>query len=75
MPHVGVLRWHTAKREKDKKSWEKALNCEGTFKMSMNTKVCSNHFAAGYCSDTCIVSMLYLKGYVAEQIKRSALTE
>ena len=33
------------------KKWEKLLNTGGKFKMTMSTKVCFNHFAAGYCSD------------------------
>ena len=31
--------------------------------MSMSTEVCSNHFAAGYCSIECRISTLFLKGY------------
>ena len=31
--------------------------------MTMSTKVCSNHFAAGYCSDSCRIPTLFLKGY------------
>ena len=43
--------------------WGKQLNRGGNFKMSMATKVCSNHFTAGYCSDVCRIPTLYLKGY------------
>lgn len=45
------------------KKWEKLLNRGGKFKMTMSTKVCSNHFAAGYCSDLCRIPTLFLKGY------------
>ena len=45
------------------KKWEKVLNRGGNFKMSMSTKVCSNHFAAGYCSSECRIPALFLKGY------------
>ena len=45
------------------RKWEKVLNCGGNFKMSMSTKVCSNHFAAGYCSIECRIPTLFLKGY------------
>ena len=45
------------------KKWEKVLNRGGNFKMSMSTKVCSNHFAAGYCSSECRIPTLFLKGY------------
>ena len=31
--------------------------------MSKWTVVCSNHFAAGYYSDTCNIPTLYMKGY------------
>ena len=34
--------------------------------MSMSTKVCSSHFAAGYCSDVCPIPTLFLKGYKDE---------
>ena len=45
------------------RKWEKVLNRGGNFKMSMSTKVCSNHFAAGYCSSECRIPTLFLKGY------------
>ena len=31
--------------------------------MTMSTKLCSNHFSAGYCSDLCRIPTLFLKGY------------
>ena len=61
--HVGILRQHTPKTGAGLKKWEKVLNCGGNFKMSMSTKVCSNHFAAGYCSSECMIPALFLKGY------------
>ena len=63
MNHVGILRWHSPKTLADMKQWGKMLNRGGKFKMSMSTKVCSNHFAAGYCSDVCPIPAVYLKGY------------
>ena len=63
MDHVGILRWHSAKTLADMKKWEKMLNRGGSFKITMSTKVCSNHFTAGYCSDICPIPTLYLKGY------------
>ena len=33
------------------------------FKVNLSTKVCSNHFTAGYMSDVCSIPTLYLKGY------------
>ena len=50
MDHVGNLRWYGPKYQKD---ISKLLNREGDFKVSMSTKVWSNHFAAGYRSDEC----------------------
>ena len=44
------------------KKWERVLNRGVNFKMSMSTKVCSNYFAAGYCSSECRISTLFLKG-------------
>ena len=71
--HVGILRWHTPKTEADMKKWEKVLNRGGNFKMSMLTKVCSNHFVAGYCSSECRIPTLFLKGYnVPCRSKRSS---
>lgn len=48
------------------KSWEKMIDRKDGFKVTMGTKVCSNHFRAGYCSDVCPVPMLYMKGYDTE---------
>ena len=45
------------------RKWEEVLNRGESFKMSMSTKVCSNHFAAGYRSSECRTPTLYLKGY------------
>ena len=45
------------------RKWEKVLNRGVNFKMSMSTKVCSNQFAADYCSSECRVPTLFLKGY------------
>ena len=63
MDHVGILRWHIPKTLADMKKWEKMLNRGGSFKISMSTKVFSNHFAAGYCGDICPIPTLYLKAY------------
>ena len=54
MGHVGKLRWYAPKDQKDILKWQKLLNRGGDFKVSMSTKVCSNHFAAGYRFDHCI---------------------
>ena len=72
MQHFCILRWHTPKTEADMRKWEKVLNRGGNFKMSMSTKVCSNHFAAGYCSIECRIPTLFLKGYVLCSSKRQS---
>ena len=42
--------------------------------MSMSLNVFSNHFAAGYRSDQCTTSTLYLKGYThLQEIKKRKL--
>ena len=52
----------------------KMLNRGKSFKMSISTKVCSNHFAAGYCSDVCTIPTLFLKGYEDEPTMKRKVT-
>ena len=52
----------THQSQRHTKKWEKALHGCGDFKMTMATKLCSNHFTAGDCSDICRVPTLYLRG-------------
>ena len=74
MDHVGKLRWYGSKDQQDILKWQKLLNRGGDFKMSVSTKVCSNHFAAGYRSDQCTTSTLYLNGYThLHEIKKRKL--
>ena len=54
------------KLKKYLKLWGIMLNRGGNFKITMSTKVCSNHSVAGYCSDMCRVPSLYMKGYQVE---------
>ena len=69
--HVGKLRWYCPKYQKDILKWQKLPNRGGDFKVSITTKVCSNHFAAGYRSDQCTTPTLYLKGYThLQEIKK-----
>ncbi|XP_066912369.1 uncharacterized protein [Clytia hemisphaerica] len=65
MNHVGILRWHSPKTTRDLHAWEKQLNRA----ISMSTKVCSNHFTSGYCSDVCRIPTLYLNGYEKDEYK------
>ena len=54
--------------------WQKLLNRGGDAKVSMSTKVCSNHFAAGYRSDQCTIPTLHLKGYThLQEIRKRKL--
>ena len=72
--HAGILRWYSPKSGTDMKKWEKALPRGGDFKMTMTTKICSNHFTAGYCSDICWVPTLYLRGYESSHINLKAFS-
>ena len=70
--HVGVLRFYSPLNVKDAAKWEKLLN-RRDFKVKLSTKVCSNHFKAGYRSKECPNPTLYLKGYVnSPEKKRSS---
>lgn len=70
MEHVKVLRWYKPKDKQDMLKWDKLLNRGGNFKVSKTTKVCSNHFAAGYRADHCPLPTLYMKGYDTEQTSK-----
>lgn len=65
MNHVGILRWHSPKTTADLHAWEKQLHRT----ITMGTKVCSNHFTSGYCSDVCRTPSLYLNGYGKDEYK------
>ncbi len=69
-PHVGILRFYSPKTQKDIVKWRKLLNRKH-FKVSSNTKVCSNHFQAGYRSEECPNPTLYLKGYCPDKQKKT----
>ena len=43
--------------------WEKVLFREANFKMTMFTKICSNHFSVGYCSSKCRIQTIFSEGY------------
>ncbi len=69
-PHVGILRFYSPKTQKDIVKWRKLLNRKH-FKVTSNTKVCSNHFQAGYRSEECPNPTLYLKGYCPDKQKKT----
>ena len=69
-PHVGILRFYSPKTQKDIVKWRKLLNRKH-FKVTSNTKVCSNHFQAGYRSEECSNPKLYLKGYCPDKQKKT----
>ena len=69
--HVGWLRWHKAK-ECDVKGWIRQISLyRKDFKFTKNTRVCSNHFSAGYYSDHCNIPTLHMKGYDTEPFTAS----
>ncbi|XP_065658830.1 uncharacterized protein LOC136083362 [Hydra vulgaris] len=53
----------------------KMLNRQGGFKMTMSTKVCTNHFAAGYCSDVSPIPTIFLKGYISKRPLKRKVTK
>ena len=60
--HVGILRFHSPKNKKEMAAWERNIN-RMNFKVKYSTRVCSNHFVAGYKSDLCWKPTLHMKGY------------
>ena len=69
--HVGVLRFHSPINVQEASKWEKLIN-RRDFKVKLSTKVCSNHFKAGYRSKECPNPTLFLKGYSEDNVKRRA---
>ena len=65
--HVGVLRFYSPKNKQDVLSWARAINRE-KFKVTMGTKVCSNHFVQGYRirNSHSRAQPLFMKGYDCE---------
>lgn len=62
-PHVGILRFYSPLSKNDKSKWEKMINRK-EYKVTMDTKVCSNHFTLGYhCKESCRIPTLFMKGY------------
>ena len=47
LPHVGTLRFYLPKNKQDVLSWARAI-CRNKFKVTMTTKVCSDHFVQSY---------------------------
>ena len=65
--HVGVLRFYSPKNKQDVLSWARAINRE-KFKVTMGTKVCSNHLVQGYRirNSHSRTLPLFIKGYDCE---------
>ena len=63
LPHVGILRFYSPKSKKDFLSWARSINRDH-FKVTMSTKVCSNHFAQGYRTSECLTPTLSWKGAI-----------
>ena len=68
LPHVGVLRFYSPLTKQDLASWGKAI-MRDKFKVTFSTKVCSNHFSAGYRHSECRTPTLYMKGYEIKEQK------
>ena len=69
LPHVGVLRFYSPRNKKEVAAWEKQIQ-RGNYKVKKTTKVCSNHFEAGYRCDTCWKPTLHMKGYPDNDVKK-----
>ncbi|XP_028404033.1 uncharacterized protein LOC114526650 [Dendronephthya gigantea] len=67
--HVGVLRFHCPRNAKERAKWQNLINRKD-FKVTGNTKVCSNHFVAGYRCKECPNPTLYMKGYKVKKDKK-----
>ena len=67
LPHVGMFRFYSPKNKQDVLSWSRAINRD-KFKVTVSTKVCSNHFAQGYRNPQCRTPTLYMKGYDCEEL-------
>ena len=65
LPYVGILRFYSPKNKKDVFSRARSINRDH-FKVTMSTKVCSNHFTQGYRTSECPTPTLYMKGYDCE---------
>ena len=65
LPRVGILRFYSSKSKKDVLSWARSINRDH-LKVTMSTKVCSNHFAQGYRTSECPTPTFYMKGYDCE---------
>ena len=65
LPLVGVLRFFSPKNKQDVLSWSRTINRD-KFKVTMSTKVCSNHFLQGYRNSQCRTPTLFMKGYDCE---------
>ena len=65
--HVGVLRFYSPKNKQDVLSWARAINRK-KFKVTMGTKVCSNHFVQGYRirNSHSRAQPVFMKGYDCE---------
>ena len=63
--HVGILRFYYPQSMKDVLSWARSINCDHV-RVTMSTKVCSNHFAQGYRTYGCPASTLYMQDYDCE---------
>ncbi len=65
LDHVSILQFHSCTIEAKYKLWEKHIHRKG-FKVTKNTRVCSNHFVHGAPTKDSPDPVLYMKGYPFE---------
>lgn len=68
LPHVGALRFYSPLTKADLTSWGKTI-MRDKFKVTYSTKVCSNHFKAGYRHSQCRIPTLFMRGYDNKETK------
>ncbi len=71
LPHVGMLRFYSPQTQTDIVKWGKLISRKH-FKVTKNTKVCSNHFKLRYrCRTSCPYPTLHMKGYKDQESKQN----
>ena len=66
-----VLRFYSPQNQTDVVKWDKLISRKH-FKVTKNTKVCSNHFKLGYrCRASCPYPTLHMKGYKDQESEQN----
>ena len=61
----GIFRFYSPLNKQGDLSWSSYINRE-KFKVTMSTRICSNHFKQGYRNSQCRSPTLYMNGYDCE---------